>query len=690
LELLLEACIYDSHAFLLLRCGIRNGGAAEQRVAALVPLASGQRGLRLERARQRSRFYRHGWQSWTPSLALSLHQRDIDATPPMHAPAAPPRDRGSFASEEVGVLFDTTSRQAFLTGFVTAHRDWTQVRLAAGSGAIEAVSVLDHKRLREGETLWSERLLVDLSDGDAMLGAYAEALAREMEARVPAPAPSGWCSWYYFFTGVTEADVRRNLRALTDRRRALPITHVQIDDGYQRDIGDWLETNETFPSGMAALADEIHDAGYEAGIWLAPFIVGERSQLFADHEEWVVRDDGGEPAVALQNWGQRCYALDCTNPDVQVWLRSLFKEITSGWGYDYVKIDFLYAGAIAGRRYQRDASRIEAYRQGLGTIREAVGDRFVLGCGALMGASAGLVDGQRVGPDVAPWWRFNRPLEPPREMGRPRAGGEPSVENALRNVLTRSWLHGRLWLNDPDCLLVREQRTKLSLTQVRSLATAIALSGGMVLLSDEIAELTEERLDIASLLLPALGAAADVPGLLGESMPMTMLLEVERPFESWYLLGCFNWQGRRRDLDIALPEGRWLAFELWEGRMLSVSGKRLILKDVPGHGCRLVALRRRLDHPQLAGTTLHYSMGGREVTSADYRESGQTLGLQLAPVAKRCGDVVVRVPPGYRCSEARLNGNPVDVRVPQRGVIAAPVTLDEPGELTIRFERRPA
>ena len=46
----------------------------------------------------------------------------------------------------------------------------------------------------------------------------------------------------------------------------------------------------------------------------------------------------------MQNWGQDCYALDLTRPDVIEWLKSVFRTVCEEWGFDYVKIDFIYAG----------------------------------------------------------------------------------------------------------------------------------------------------------------------------------------------------------------------------------------------------------------------------------------------------------------------------------------------------------
>jgi alpha-galactosidase len=681
LRLRLEACGYDAQPFVLLRLGIENGSHETHRVRCFAPLAAGAIAFRSQPAGWR--VFRHGWQSWTPTLSLSGAQRDIDVAPPMHAPVDTSNERGAFASEDVAALLDPDAGRSIVLGFVTAHSQWTQLRVRTGRREIGAVAFADGGPLRPGETLWSERLLMDVEGATSEgLARYTDALAREMGARVPARVPTGWCSWYYYFQDVTEADVLRNLAFLREQRARLPLDCVQIDDGYQANIGDWTAVNEKFPRGMAFLAEEIKRAGFTPGLWLAPFLVGESSRLYADHPDWVIRSERGEPVPALWNWGQTDYGLDCTHPAAEAWLRDVFRTVTRDWGYEYVKIDFLYGAALAGQRYDADATRIEAYRRGLRAVRESVGDRFVLGCGALMGASAGLVDGMRIGPDVAPWWRFNRPMI--RRPGRPRASGVPSMENALRNVFSRAWMHGRLWANDPDCLLVREDRTKLTLAEVQSLATAIALSGGMVLASDDMTRLSPERLAIVSMLLPPLGDAPVVPDLMDESMPALMETEVARAFESWRLLGAFNWQRRRRALRVALPRGRWHVFELWGGRYYGARQRHVDLPDVPSRGARLLALRKALPRPQLVASTFHYSMGGAEIDDVSYDGWRKTLRVRLRPVAKKAGEIIVHAPSGYRFAGAELDGAAI-APVREGRLLRFALELEQPRELRVRF-----
>src|SRR5574341_2501899 len=99
---------------------------------------------------------------------------------------------------------------------------------------------------------------------------------------------------------------------------------------------------------MAALADKIKATGRTAGLWLAPLIVTPNLALFREHPDWLLRDERGELVKTGLNWTGQTYALDVTHPAVLDWLGKLIRKVV-GWGYGYLKLDFLYAGAAAGK-----------------------------------------------------------------------------------------------------------------------------------------------------------------------------------------------------------------------------------------------------------------------------------------------------------------------------------------------------
>jgi alpha-galactosidase len=120
------------------------------------------------------------------------------------------------------------------------------------------------------------------------------------------PALTGWTSWYNFYEAVTEKDVLDSISGLVDHD--YPVDLIQIDDGYQTAIGDWLDVDPVkFPRGMKFLADEIKQrTNMKAipGIWLAPFAVEIRSMICKNHPDWLVYQPDGSPLLAGPNWGK--------------------------------------------------------------------------------------------------------------------------------------------------------------------------------------------------------------------------------------------------------------------------------------------------------------------------------------------------------------------------------------------------
>lgn len=193
---------------------------------------------------------------------------------------------------------------------------------------------------------------------------------------------------------VSERDVLDNLRSID--RLGLDIGVVQVDDGHQSEIGDWLTRSSRF-GPLSRLARAVTATARRPGRWTAPFLVGAPSDVARQHPDWLV---GG--AVAAEDaWTQRVLVLDVTHPGAAEHLATLYRSLAED-GFGYHKVDFLNAGALPGRRYQ-DAGPIGVYREGLRIIRDAVGaEAVLLGWGAPLPPSIGLVDAMRISPDTGP------------------------------------------------------------------------------------------------------------------------------------------------------------------------------------------------------------------------------------------------------------------------------------------------
>ncbi|WP_433153078.1 glycoside hydrolase family 36 protein [Actinomadura nitritigenes] len=376
----------------------------------------------------RTRVFEFGWQSWSPTGAYRLGE-----TPPRPADdnvqticyrPETPVPAGAFQGE--GLL-------------AVDPGDGGPVSVFSGPGPGEVPSI--RARGADGRLVVSADGPVTRHEVDGGLDAalrwWADGVAAgHAPDRCPAVPPM-WCSWYGYWDKVTDADILDNL-ALAERH-GIEADMFLIDDGYEAEIGDWLDLRPGFGS-LERSVGAVLESGRRAGIWVAPFLVGRRSRTFRDHPDWLV---GGAHAGVM--WDQDLAVLDVTHPEAAAHLAEVFTRFRA-LGLSHFKLDYLYAGALPGRRHE-DIGPIAAYRRGLELIRTAIGpDAALHACGAPLLPSIGLADIMRVSPDTAP-----RVL--------PKAGdlSQPSQLGARLTGAAREFLHARWWVNDPDCIMARPE-----------------------------------------------------------------------------------------------------------------------------------------------------------------------------------------------------------------------------------------
>ncbi|PSQ25579.1 alpha-galactosidase [Halobacteriales archaeon QS_9_68_17] len=528
--------------------------------------------------------YWHGYQSWTPTATLPVGERfapEPAGKRPQMRDLAAPRDASHGL---VGLVPDAGPGSALTLAVLDHERFVTRFDVDHDSDGVDRVTAVcpgDGATLSPGERLELPTLRVDGTRplGDA-LAAVGDAVGDRMDATVPEDAPTGWCSWYHYFADVTEGAVRENLDSLDDW--GVPVDVIQLDDGYQAAFGDWTTLADGFDD-PAGLFEDVGDAGHVPGLWLAPFY------------------EDGEPVSAAPRHGPM-YGLDATHPEVEAWLRETFATVVDDWGVEYLKLDFLYAAALPGNRFDDAATRAEAYRNGLATIRDAVGDDVtILGCGAPGFQSVGLVDAMRVGPDTAPHWRAS-------------PESQPAHENAVRNVLNRQWAHRRLWLNDPDCQLVRET-TDLTLAERRSFAAIVALLGGTNVVSDRVADIEPSGRRLVERSLPPI-ERGDVHAVGERELPTRVV--AEREADGGLAVAAFNWEDHARTVrvdpaDHGLDDG--LVWDAWNAELVDGPFER----EVPAHGCQLCHLAPAGARPRLVGSD-HLGNLATRIARSDWRD----------------------------------------------------------------------
>ena len=398
--------------------------------------------------RRTARVYAEGWQSWSPATWYPVATTGLKPGEgwqhTMRFRPGTPVAAAGVQAEGLLVVDPGIGEPARCYGAV----DPTSVPTLR--------TVLDRDRLVVHAT-GEVRATADRGGGEASLAAYAEWFVGRLGAAAPVSAPTVWCSWYRYFEQVTSADVEENLQAL--EANDLSVDVVQVDDGWSPGLGEGLHPAVGFGS-LPALVDAIRASGRRVGLWLAPFLVGTQTTLATEHPDWLVGPAG-------HNWGQHLAGLDLTHPGVRELLSDTLRRLVS-LGVSYLKLDFLYGGAVPGRRHE-DVTGTEAYRSGLALVRETVGPEvYLVGCGAPLFPSVGLVDAMRISPDT-----FHE-------------GGEDG-STGLRGLMplaARAWQQGRFWVNDPDCLIARP-----SYSERERWAEAVLSYGGLSSFSDRVAEL---------------------------------------------------------------------------------------------------------------------------------------------------------------------------------------------------------
>ncbi len=384
--------------------------------------------------------------------------------------------------------------------------------------------------------------------------------------RVPT-APTGWCSWYCFGPRVTAQQVLDNLETI---RKDIPaLKYVQIDDGYQPAMGDWLETGQAFGGNVQGVLQEIRKKGFEPAIWVAPFVAEEGSHVFQQHPDWFIKNAQGKPLpsneVTFGGWRRGpWYALDGTNPEAQKHLTAVFRTMRRDWGCTYFKLDANFWGAMhGGRLHDPKATRIEAYRRGMEAIHEGAGSQagesFILGCNHPIWPSFGEIHGSRSSADIKRTWE--------------------TISKIARQNLNRNWQNRRLWWNDPDAVVLDGT---LPENEFVFHATSIYASGGMVLSGDDLTKMPPRRMAMLRKLLPPTGVAAE---FADESLRLGIV-----SLDDKQMYCVFNWGEASLTFSFPLAAPSTVS-DYWSGENLGRFEGRFTVRDLPPHSARLLAVK---------------------------------------------------------------------------------------------------
>lgn len=448
-----------------------------------------------------------------------------------------------------------------------------------------------------GAELSSENLLFSIdSNYHRQLETYGAIIRKLHHARVSASTPMGWWSWTAYYFGLDEGTALTNAEWEAQHLTALGYNFFHIDEGYQYARGEYSTPNATvFPHGLAFLEGHIASLGLVPGIWTAPFEVSDRSWIYRNHPDWLVHNAEGKPIHLrwVKDHEDRLFALDCTNPGAQAYLRKTYTTLVEKWGIRYIKMDFMDDTAIEGHYFRPNTTALEAQRIGLGIIRDTVGNNVLLDKdGSVMLNPVGYVDFGRISVDTGHIFKASKEAAP--------------------GIAARYYMNRNFFVSDPDAFTVSKQFVKdqswhggqrpLTLDEAKVSIALAAVSGGMYEIGDDLPTLgsdperlalveNEDLIDMAR--LGKASTPVDLMSYLPEDEQPSIFLLKESARQS--ILTIFNWTDRSRSHAIALPSlglsenGLYTISDVFDKKPVPIASNSLFMNQ-PAHSVRVLKI----------------------------------------------------------------------------------------------------
>ncbi|MDD7416305.1 MAG: glycoside hydrolase family 36 protein [Treponemataceae bacterium] len=331
----------------------------------------------------------------------------------------------------------------------------------------------------------------------------------------------GWESWYNHYTQIDEKIIIEDLNALAEKETVLSLLNsdysdtsdianstntkgktpiiFQIDDGWETSVGDWSIHQEKFPGGLKSLANQIENRGFIPGLWIAPFLLYEKSPVALEHPDWLLRNKNGKPVCAGVNPGwnglKPLCCLDLSQDEVLSYLDSIMDKAINDWGFRYLKLDFMYAGMLHGS-FKNGGAAYEWYEKAIKllTRRKTTKDGkkiAYLGCGIPMEQSYKDFPLSRIGCDTYEHWE-NKFLK----LIKWNARNEAYLN--LKDTLGRSLWDKTIYANDPDVIFIRNKNCSLTRDEKLLIALTGSIFASQIMYSDDPSDINSvEEIELA-------------------------------------------------------------------------------------------------------------------------------------------------------------------------------------------------
>lgn len=530
----------------------------------------------------------------------------------------------SIVSRDLFMIKDTQSKKVFNLAFTSFDRFFTGFRLE--NETVAAEYFLEDKMVNAGESYTLEGLAIDdCLDGLTFFDLYTQLLNEKYHISKMKAIPCGWSSWSCFYGRIDQDRIYMQAKALAEEFSHRGATLIQIDDGWQKEGsfgGYWTKEPNKFAGGIPALNEKITGLGLDFGLWYAPALLKDKSPLFTEHYDWnnfidgaIYKSFGGGEVLAGDKDGS-VYPLDLSKQEVLDYVVSAFRRGVEEYKSVYFKIDFLVNLLV---RIGVDSSVVsypkgycvELYKHFVRLIRETVGDNvFLLACGAPIGESIGIFDSIRISPDIT-WGGASKPTHP---------GAWNLIRLNAQNAFLRSPYHGKVFINDPDGLVLRDYLSDeddgLNMTEdeARVWATVVAMSGGHILMNEDLYKLRPERKELFRQIIPPYGKAAHPVDFFEFPYCTRTYIEIDNKTVKTRMYAVYNWDDEEKSYDIDISDfSRAIAMDCWTKEIVGSFEQTVRIPVLPPHSCKVLMVKEIADRPMFLYSDDSLYLGAKSV-----------------------------------------------------------------------------
>lgn len=464
--------------------------------------------------------------------------------------------------------------------------------------------------------------------------------------------PAGWMTWYSVGFDASEKTVLENAEWQAKHLKPFGADTVWVDwewhhpdyAGIVKDGTSSLSPDKNkYPNGLGFVADKIKELGLVPALWIGFTNDSGENDYIKENPEIVLNDK--------TSWCGS-YFYDFSHPKyLNEFLPKALGQVRD-WGYQAIKYDTICDGIINQenlhmKTYDPSLTSRDTFRAMIKKTRECMGeDCYMLACGP---THAGILwagdtfDAARMGADIFEWDEF--------------------IEEGIIATMRYYPIHNVVLYNDPDNVIISEKYNTYS--QAASRIYFVTMLGLPLTFGDVFAELPESRVDLIKRCLPTMDIhPMDTKNHTCDKRFLATNLNIEKPYESYNVVSMLNLLKEKKDYevrltDLFLDEGEYHLYDFTDKKYLGYTDAKIAL-TLGACESHIIAVRKKLDRPQLISTSRHITQGAAEIENMVWSDEELTLTITSSLVANDPYTVTVYAPKGYAPADESLKAVSAD------------------------------